>query len=302
MQSILLGSAAGGGVPQWNCWCPVCHAARESPRRVVPRTQSSLAVSADGQRWFLCNASPDVREQIARLPRGDDGALRRSPIEGVVLTDAELDHSLGIVLLREAGRLRLTATCAVARTLERDSRLLPTTRAFAEVSVTELSLDEPAPLRYRDESPSGLELLAFAVPGDPPRFASESMAGHTVGLLIRDTATGGTCAYVPGCGALDPSVVERVAGADVLLFDGTFWSDDELITLGVGTRRAVELGHAPMSGDGGSLLTLATLPSRRKIYTHVNNTNPVLVEGSAERIEVIRAGCEIGVDGVRFEL
>jgi len=303
MQLILLGSAAGGGVPQWNCWCPTCRGARGSPRRVAPRTQSSLAVSADGRRWFLCNASPDVREQISLLSRDDDrGAIRRSPIETILLTDAELDHTLGVALLREAGALHVTATCAVVRTLEIDSRLLPVARAFADVSVTELALDVPTPLPYRDGARSGLEVEAFAVPGDPPRFASDDMPGHTVGLVMRDRATGSACAFVPGCAELDTTIIERLAAADVVLFDGTFWSDDELIALGVGTRRAVELGHVPISGGGGSLHALGALPSRRKVYTHINNTNPVLIESSLERMTVERAGCEIGMDTMRFEV
>ncbi|HEX5831172.1 MAG TPA: MBL fold metallo-hydrolase, partial [Gemmatimonadaceae bacterium] len=263
---MLLGTAAGGGYPQWNCWCPGCRIARADPARARPRTQSSLAVSADGRHWFLVNASPDVREQVARLPLPSPfaelsgAAVRHVPIEGVVLTDAELDHSLGLALLREARRLNVHATRAVRRTLERHSRLLPVTRAFADVTVTELALSRPVALRRADGAASGLTVEAFAVPGDAPRFAREELEGHTVGLLFRDEA-GATCSVVPGCGALDAALLARLASTSLVLFDGTFWSSDELIALGIGERRAEEMGHVPMGGDGmreGSLEALST--------------------------------------------
>ncbi len=299
---MLLGTAAGGGFPQWNCWCPTCRVARAEPWRARPRTQSSLALSADGRRWFLCNASPDVREQLGRLPVEPPAGFRHVPVEGVVLTDAELDHTLGFALLREGRRLQLYATDAVLGTLERDSRILPVTGAFAQIAVVELTLREAVELRYRDGTPSGLTVQAFPVPGDPPRFATEDMPGHTVGLIIRDRATGGSCAFVPGCGELDRALLEQLAGAELLLFDGTFWSDDELIALGIGESRAAAMGHVPISGDGGSLERLAALPACEKVYTHINNTNPVLLEESPQRDAVRRAGIVIGEDGMRFRV
>ena len=305
MQVLLLGTAAGGGFPQWNCWCPSCRVARAEPERARPRTQSSIAASADGQRWFLVNASPDVREQLARLPAppvpgGMPAAVRHVPIEGVVLTDAELDHSLGIALLREARRLHLHATAAAVHTLERESCLLPITRAFADVRVTELPLGRPIALRDARGTQSGLTVEAFPVPGDPPRFASTTMVGHTVGLLIRDDA-GATCAVVPGCGALDDALLARLAAASLVLFDGTFWSGDELIALGLGERTAAQTGHVPISGDGGSLERLAEL-GVPVIYTHINNTNPVLIEDSPQHAAVQAAGLAVGADGMRLDV
>jgi len=258
-------------------------------------------VSADGERWFLLNASPDVREQLSRLPVRPPAGARHVPVMGVVATDAELDHTLGIVLLREGRRLQLYATCAVRTVLARDSSILPVTRAFAEVDEVELPLGGAVPLRYPDGRASGLTVEAFAVPGDPPRFASEALPGHTVGLLVRDAATGGTCAFVPGCGGLDDAIAARLAEARLVLFDGTFWTDDELIRLGIGDRTARQMDHLPVSGPGGSLERLAVLPGRR-VYTHINNTNPMLIEGSAERAEVGRTGMEVGMDGMTFEL
>ena len=302
MQIVLLGTAAGGGFPQWNCWCPSCRVARQNPTAAIPRSQSSAAISVDGRRWFLLNASPDVRDQIARLSCGDSAQIRQVPIEGVLLTDAELDHTLGVVLLREARHLPLYTTSAVCSMLERDSRILPVTRAFAEVPVTELLLDTPQALHYRDGSASGLLVEAFAVPAGPPRFATSHDVGHTVGLTLRDEERGTVCAFVPGCGDLDASLLNRFAQTDLLLFDGTFWADDELIALGIGDLTARQMDHLPISGPDGSLGQLGKLPCRHRIYTHINNTNPMLVENSPQHALVEQAGLTVGVDGLRINL
>jgi pyrroloquinoline quinone biosynthesis protein B len=299
---VLLGTAAGGGFPQWNCWCPTCRAARSAPHRASKRSQSSAAVSVDGERWFLLNASPDVREQLDCLPGPIPTGVRHVAVEGIVATDAELDHTLGIVLLREARHLQLYATQAVRRILERDSRILPVTRAFAQVEVTEMVLEKQIPLRYRDGEASAISILPFEVPAGPPRFAAEHAAGHTVGLILRDEASGGSCAYVPGCGELDRPLLERLGQTDLLLFDGTFWTDDELISLGIGDRRAREMDHQPISGPDGSLSQLAGLSRPTKVYTHINNTNPMLLEGSPEREQVERAGIVVGSDGMSFSI
>jgi pyrroloquinoline quinone biosynthesis protein B len=302
VQVILLGTAAGGGFPQWNCWCPTCRIARREPARARPRSQSSAAVSADGRRWFLLNASPDVHAQLARIPGPEPRGMRHVPIEGVVLTDAELDHTLGIVLLREGRYLQLYATPAAQSVIERDSSMLPVTRAFAEVRVEPLAIGGSTALGYRDGCPAGLTVTAFPVPAGPPRFASEALPGHTVGLLVRDDATGGVCAFVPGCGGLDRTLLDRLAGAELVLFDGTFWTDDELIALGIGQRTARAMDHLPVSGPDGSLEQLAALPARHRVYTHINNTNPMLIEDSPQRLEVERHGLVVGADGMRFTL
>jgi len=295
---LLLGSAAGGGFPQWNCWCRGCETARSRPLEAWPRTQSSAAVSRDGRRWFLLNASPDVRQQMTRLvPNGRPATVRHTPIEAVALTDAEIDHSLGIVLLREARCLPLYATVGVRTVLDRDSRFLSVARAFAEIPVTELPIDVAVPLCCRDGGESGLAAEAFLVPGDPPRFAGADAEGHTVGLLIHEIETGCRCAFVPGCGALTPAILARLAAADVLLFDGTFWTDEEPVEAGIGPRTAQQMGHLPIAGAAGSLEQLSRLPCRHRVYTHINNTNPVLVEQSRERALVNEAGLTVGFDG-----
>jgi pyrroloquinoline quinone biosynthesis protein B len=302
VQVILLGTAAGGGFPQWNCWCPTCRVARREPGRAQPRSQSSAAVSADGRRWFLLNASPDVHAQLARLPGSEPTGTRHVPVEGVVLTDAELDHTLGIVLLREGRHLQIYATPAVQGVIERDSSLVPVTRAFAEVTLEPLAIGGATPLVYRDGCPAGLTVTAFEVPAGPPRFASREVPGHTVGLLVRDASTGGVCAFVPGCGGLDRQLLDRLADAGLVLFDGTFWTDDELIALGIGERTARQMDHLPVSGPDGSLERLAALPARHKVYTHINNTNPMLLEDSPQRLLVQRLGLTVGADGMRFTL
>jgi pyrroloquinoline quinone biosynthesis protein B len=302
MDLVLLGTAAGGGFPQWNCWCPTCRVARTDPVRARPRTQSSTAVSADGRRWFLLNASPDVREQLALLDGVPPTGTRYAPVEAIVPTDAELDHTLGIALLREARQLQVYATPAVLEVLAEDSRILPVTRAFAEVASEPLTPDREVALRYRDGSASGLHLTAFGVPGGPPRFARQDRPGHTVGLLLRDDQSGGTLAFVPGCGELTEALCDRLGRVDTLLFDGTFWSDDELIRLGISDRTAHQMDHVPVSGPDGSLSRLAALPCPRRIYTHINNSNPMLIRDSAERRQVEAAGLAVGEDGMRFRL
>jgi pyrroloquinoline quinone biosynthesis protein B len=222
------------------------------------------------------------------------------PIEGVLLTDGELDHTLGVALLREARYLPLYTTDAIASILDRDSRILPVTRAFADVPLTHLPLETPVEIRFRDGSPSGLVVETFATVSGPPLFAPEARKGHTVGLLLRHETQ--TCAFVPSCGDLSVPLLERLGRADILLFDGTFWADRELIDLGIGTRTAREMDHLPIGGRDGSLEQLAALPCRYRIYTHINNTNPVLLERSAEREAVTRAGLTVGFDGLSISL
>jgi pyrroloquinoline quinone biosynthesis protein B len=298
-----MGTAAGGGFPQWNCWCLGCATVRRDPGAARPRTQSSAAISADGRRWFLLNASPDIHQQLGRLALpAPDRAIRSVPVEGVLLTDAELDHSLGLALLREARLLPLYTTSSIATVLDRDSRILAVTRAFSEVPLTELPLDEVVELRHRDGAASGLTVEAFLVRGDPPMFAPAAAEGHTVGLHLRDQLRNQTCVFATGCGALDAPLLARLATADILLFDGTFWSDRELIDLGISDRTARELDHLPIGGPDGSLQHLAALPCRHRVYTHINNTNPVLLEDSPERRAVSDAGLTVGFDGLSISL
>ena len=243
-----------------------------------------------------------MRDQVQQLNGHAPAGNRHVPIEGVVLTDAELDHSLGLVLLREGRSLQVYATEAVERMVTEDSRLLSVARAFADVRVTRLQLGSATALTLRDGTDAGLLVEPFVVAADPPRFAARTEAGHTVGLIITEVETGKRCAYLPGCGAIDDALLSRLENAELVLFDGTFWSNDELITLGIGERTALQLDHLPMSGQEGSLERLRALPSRHRVYVHINNTNPVLLEDSAERRTVEAAGLIIGMDGMRFDI
>jgi pyrroloquinoline quinone biosynthesis protein B len=244
-----------------------------------------------------------VREQLRWIPAElGSSAVRHHPVEGVLVTDAEIDHTLGIVLLREAGHLPVYTTPAVQSILDRDSRVLPMTRAFSEVPVIALSLNTPVRICRRDGSASGLAVEAFAVPAGPPRFATQDDDGHTVGFMLREEATGKVCAFVPGCGDLNGVLLERLGEADALLFDGTFWADDELIALGIGTRTARAMDHLPIAGRDGSLERLVALRCQYRVYTHINNTNPILLEHSPERAIVTRAGVTVGFDGLHLVL
>jgi len=236
------------------------------------------------------------------LPQQPVQGVRHVPVEGIVLTDAELDHTLGVALLREGRLLQLIATPAVLRTIAEDSRVLAVTQAFATVQTVEVALGEQLSLDYRDGSPSGLTIEMRAVRGDAPRFARKEEVGHTVAAFVSDSASGKSFAFVPGCGGLGPKFLARLNEVDLLLFDGTFWAEDELIRLDITDRPASSMGHVPVSGPEGSLAVLSQLACRQKVYTHINNTNPMLVESSPERAVVNAEGMIVGMDGMRFEI
>jgi len=293
----VLGSAAGGGFPQWNCRCPGCTAVRDGSRPCRPRTQSSVAVSADRRRWFLCNASPDIRTQIADAPALHPTTTRSSPIAAVLLTDAEIDHTLGLLLLREAGAVEVHATAAVHDTLCRGTGVLSTLEAFARVTWrevmpgTDVKLDDA--LTYR----------AFAVPTDKtPRFRTGGGDAAVVGYRITDRRTGGALVYLPGVQRLTPAVHAELDDCSCLLIDGTCWRDDELVRLGVAAKTAHAMGHLAIDGPDGSLRQLADLPIDRQIYVHINNTNPILLEDSPQRRAVEARGVEVAEDGLEVQL
>ncbi len=294
----VLGAAAGGGFPQWNCDCPPCRAVRDGSRPCRPRTQSSVAVSADYRRWFLLNASPDVRSQIESFPALHPHGLRDSPLRAVLLTDGELDHTLGLLLLREAGDLEVHATAAVHETLSRGTSLLGTLGAYSRVAWRQVSTGVEVPLA------DGLSYVAFDVPTSKrARFGSgEGEEGVVVGYRITDGETGRALVYVPGAQELTESVLDHVEGCTCLLFDGTCWQDDELIRLGIAAKTSRDMGHLPIGGDDGSLKRLAPLPIERKIFIHLNNTNPILLEDSPERRIVEESGLEVAADGLELEI
>lgn len=292
----VLGAAAGGGFPQWNCNCPQCWAVRDGSRPCRPRTQSSVAVSADYRRWFLLNASPDLRAQIESFPALHPHGLRDSPLQAVLLTDAELDHTLGLLLLREAGRLEVHATAAVHETLCTGTALLHTLGAYAHVEWR--SVDPGREVSLAD----GLSYRAFPVPTTKrARFGTGEEEEVVVGYRITNGHTGRALVYLPNAQQLTASVRAHLEGCTCLLFDGTCWQDDELIRLGIAGKTSREMGHLPIAGAEGSLEQLAPLPIERKIYIHINNTNPILLEDAPERRIVEEHGLEVAADGLELE-
>jgi pyrroloquinoline quinone biosynthesis protein B len=291
----VLGSAAGGGSPQWNCHCEVCEAARTGVR-ARPRTQSSLAIRGGQGPWFLVNASPDLRQQLETLDqRGADG-VRAQPIAGVLLTDAEIDHTAGLLLLRESATpLRVYGDAGVERALSDGYPVLPMLQRYCGAEWQPLEPGRTLPI-----DGSSLEVESFAAGGDAPRYLDGEL--EAAGFVFRDRATGGVATYVPGLARLDDSVVARFAASDLVLVDGTFWRHDELARLGISDRTAADMGHVPLSGPGGTLEVLAVLERPRTVLIHINNTNPILLEDSPEREEVVRAGIEVAYDGLVVEL
>jgi pyrroloquinoline quinone biosynthesis protein B len=294
----ILGSAAGGGFPQWNCRCPTCEAAREGVR-ARPRTQSSLAVRGAEGPWFLVNASPDARQQLEAItdPRLD--GVRSAPVAGVLLTDAEIDHTAGLLLLRESATpVRVYGEEGVKRALTEGYPVLPMLVRYCGLQWRTLQPGQASPLEG-----SSLTVESFEVGGDAPRYLDGSGVELTAsGLVFRDVLGGGVATYVPGLARLDAAIIARFAASDLVLVDGTFWRDDELARLGISARSARDMGHLPLSGPGGSLEALSRLERPRKALVHINNTNPILLEDSPERAAVLRAGVEVAYDGLEVEL
>lgn len=310
MRIVVLGAAAGGGVPQWNCNCDVCQRARAGDPAAVPRTQSSIAVSADGgEPWFLFNASPDVRRQIELTPVLHPARDRRhSPIGGVVLTNADVDHVAGLLSLREKQPLTIHATPRVLDVLAAN----PIFRVLDDTLVrrTPLAMDADTPLSTADGRDAGLAVRLFPVPGKIALYLEDAAAGpgfgtqpeDTVGVEIREVHSGRSLFYIPGCAAAPEDLRRRLDGAPLVLFDGTVWTDDEMPAHGVGSKTGQRMGHMCMSGPSGSIAALRDIAIGRRVFVHINNTNPVLLADSAERAEAEAAGWEIAEDGLEITL
>lgn len=270
-----------------------------------PRTQSSLAIRGAEGPWFLVNASPDLREQLEGLVAAADGAgagdaVRASPVAGVLLTDAEIDHTAGLLLLREAATaLRVYGSEQVRRALTDGYPVLPILAQYCGVRWETL---EPGAERLALDG-SSIEVESFPAGGDAPRYLAGTGADvEATGLVFHDRSTGGVLTYVPGLARLDDHVLGRLATSDVVLVDGTFWHDDDLARLGISDRTASQMGHIPLSGRGGTLEALTRLERPRSILVHINNTNPILLEHSPERAAVLRAGVEVAHDGLEVEV
>jgi pyrroloquinoline quinone biosynthesis protein B len=308
LRVVVLGAAAGGGVPQWNCGCPVCRMARTIEPE-LQSTQASIAVSADGDHWFLVNASPDLRQQLIATPQLHPaaGQLRHSPIAGVILTNGEIDAVAGLLSMREGWPFTIYAHQRVLSILATNSIF----NVLSEKNVTRqpIEVDKAFEPALPDGSPSGIEVLAFAVPGKGAWYlegkahpAGTSGVGDTLGLRIADKSTGKHFYFLAACAHVSDDLKSRIQGASAIFFDGTVWRDDELIAAGLGNKTGQGMGHIAMSGKSGAIESLAGLDIDRKIFLHINNSNPVLLRDSAERKAAERAGWQIPADGTEITL
>ena len=308
LRVVVLGAAAGGGVPQWNCGCPVCLAARTGQPE-LQSTQASIAISADGDHWFLINASPDLRQQLIATPQlhPKAGRPRHSPIAGVVLTNGEIDAVAGLLSMREGWPFTIYAHAKVLSILKANSIF----NVLNERNVRRqpIEVDKAFEPRLPDGSPSGIEILPFAVPGKSAWYlegkvhpGGDDGAGDTLGLRIGDRATGKYFYFLAACAEVTDDLKSRLAGASLVFFDGTVWRDDELIAAGLGNKTGQGMGHIAMSGDTGAIAALAGLDIDRKIFLHINNSNPALLHSSPERKTTERAGWQIPADGTEITL
>jgi len=290
MQLHVLGSAAGGGVPQWNCGCRNCTAARA--HRLPQRTQASLAAAADGKAWVLFNVTTDIRSQLAADAALAPRSGRDTPIEAIFLTDANVDHCAGLLDFRQAGELHVYSTKVVRDTLLRNEIFAPFARA-------------PRVWHVAGETPidvAGLRITAIPVSGPLPSYAGgAAVRGAACAYLVEDEG-GGRALYAPIFADVDETLAGAAARCDAAFFDGSFWSDDELIGLGLGTRTAAMMGHQPVGGRSGSLAALRACPCPRRFFTHVNNSNPILDPATDEAKQITDAGFEVAKDGATFEL
>lgn len=297
MRVRALGTAAGGGFPQWNCSCERCDAGRSGG--ASPRTHASLAITADGADWCLVNATPDVRFQIEATPElHPRGPGRGTPISAVLLTDAELDHTLGLLQLREGSAFEVLGSASVLGALDDGLPIRRLLSSYAPVAWRSVPLRSPVALS------ADLAVEALGVGAKRPRYAARAGSGDdwVLALKFTDLRSGGVVAYAPGISAWSDDLEDWLGSADCVFFDGTFWADDDMSHAGAGSRSAADMGHLPISGIGGSAQRLAAAAYGRKVYSHINNTNPILLESSREQLYLRELGLEVGYDGMEIEV
>lgn len=302
MKVKVLGSAAGGGFPQWNCNCENCAGARAGLINARPRTQSSIAISSNGIDWLLVNASPDIRQQILAFPALQPARAKRDTgIRAVLLIDSQIDHCTGLLMLREnAQPLQIYCTRMVHQDLTSGFPVLRMLEHYCDVNWHEIPIDGTAfdIAGIGDLAFSGIALSSKAPPYSPHR--EDPHPGDNIGLHVLDRQNGHSLFYAPGLACIEPHLIPVMQEADVLLVDGTCWTNDEMMRRGVGTREALAMGHLPQSGPGGMIESLEPFARQRKVLIHINNTNPMLVENSLQRAELTAAGIEVSHDGMEI--
>jgi pyrroloquinoline quinone biosynthesis protein B len=308
LRVIVLGAAAGGGIPQWNCGCANCRAAR-TDHTAMQSTQASIAVSADDRNWFLINASPDLRQQITATPQlhPAPGTLRHSPIAGVILTNGEVDAVTGLLSMREGSPFTIYAHARVLAILKANS--IFNVLSDRHVRRAAIEVDRHFAPVLQDGSPSGLEVLPFVVPGKAAWYlegqahpAGVDGDGDTLGLRIADAASGTYFYFIAACARVTPDLQRRLAGAPLVFFDGTVWRDDEMIAAGLNQKTGRSMGHIAMSGSDGAITTLADVEIGRRMFLHINNSNPAHRPDSPERAALQQAGWQIPHDGMEITL
>ena len=310
MKVLVLGSGAGGGCPQWNCNCAMCAAARNGTRLIRPRTQSSIAVSPDGKRWVLLNASPDIGQQLRMQPiLHPKQGLRDTPIKAVILMDAQIDHATGLLSLREGPPIELYVTPCVFEDLTTGLPILTVLEHYCgvhwhllpvagEQKVAEFAVDGFESLRFR----------AIAIPGKAPPYSPhrhDPKVGDNIALEITDLRNGKRLFYAPGLGEVGPQELEWMSDCDLLMIDGTFWTEDEMVRAGLGSKYASDMGHLPQSATrerGGMMDALDQTRAHRKLLIHINNSNPILDDYGPERAELAHRGIEVAHDGMEITL
>jgi pyrroloquinoline quinone biosynthesis protein B len=297
----VLGAAAGGGFPQWNSNAAGCNRARSGDPRAAPRTQASVAISAGANQWFLLNASPDLRQQIEAAPcLQPQTGLRSSPIAGVVLTGGDVDAIAGLLTLRERQEFTVYGTSRIHQVLDAN----PIFEVLARDTVIRQSITIGTPIEL---TATGLTVELFSVPGKVPLYLEDAAAApsiiegeETVGVEVNHQNR--RLFFIPGCARMTDALAQRLQGADVVMFDGTLWTDDEMLRAGIGTKTGMRMGHMSVSGPNGTLAAFKSIDIRRKILLHINNSNPILLDDSPQRAEVEAAGWEVAFDGMEIEL
>jgi len=308
LRVVVLGAAAGGGVPQWNCGCEGCRAARADPGG-LQRTQASLAFSADDKHWFLINASPDLRQQLNATPQlhPRNGALRNTPIAGVILTNGEVDAVAGLLSMRESSPFTIYAHAKVLAILNANS--IFNVLNDKHVRRQPINIDRSFEPELPDGTPSGINVLPLAVPGKSAWYlegkahpGGDDGIGDTLGLRVTDKASGKNFYFLAACAEITDELKAEISGSSLIFFDGTVWRDDEMIKAGLGNKTGKRMGHVAMSGDHGAIERLAGLDIERKIFLHINNSNPALLPSSPERKAAEHAGWQIPADGTEIVL